>query len=554
MIARYVRLWLTMLLLASAISVSSAEGDERVGRLAEQVRHDIAAIRALDERIADAPEHAREPLTFRRDERSLRLLVLFDQLTRSAAALPAEDATRKEVEQLMGTELAGIGDAIMARVDALGERIATLKNMLADVSGADRVHLEAYLQSSEQLRMDFYEALVKLLEARRALGLVDDEFVGKLLPILYLQAEATVGRLEYNGGAMRELNERLAADSGNADVAATRTEVARQQRLDIDYLSRMVALLDRLGEESDDYKAVLVRQGQGLSVSALDAGVIRNLLQSAWETTHESLVNSAPDVVFDILLFTLIVLAFRWLSNLVKRAVRAACERPGVDMSQLLRDVLVSVCGGVVMVTGVLVALAQVGISLGPMLAGLGVAGFVIGFALQDTLANFAAGGMILIYRPYDVDDFVEVAGASGLVKKMSLVSTTITTFDNQTLVVPNSKIWGDVIKNVTAQKVRRVDLVFGIGYGDDIEKAERVLADIVGEHEKILRKPAPVIKLHELADSSVNFVVRPWVKTEDYWDVYWDLTREVKQRFDREGITIPFPQRDMHVYHQGQA
>jgi small conductance mechanosensitive channel len=402
--------------------------------------------------------------------------------------------------------------------------------------------------------MDFYEALVKLLEARRELGLVDDELVRKLLPIFYLQAEATVGRLEYNGGAMRELNERLSADSGNADVAATRTEVARQQRLDIDYLSRMVELLERLGEDADDYKAVLVRQGQRLSVSALDAGVLRSLLQSAWESTHDSLVDSAPDVVFDILLFGLIVLAFRWLSHLVKRAVRAACERPGVDMSQLLRDVLISVCGGTVMVIGVLVALAQVGISLGPMLAGLGVAGFVIGFALQDTLANFAAGGMILIYRPYDVDDFVEVAGASGLVKKMSLVSTTITTFDNQTLVVPNSKIWGDVIKNVTAQKVRRVDLVFGIGYGDDIEKAERVLADIVGEHEKILRKPAPVIRLHELADSSVNFVVRPWVKTEDYWDVYWDLTREVKQRFDREGITIPFPQRDMHVYHQGQA
>jgi small conductance mechanosensitive channel len=131
----------------------------------------------------------------------------------------------------------------------------------------------------------------------------------------------------------------------------------------------------------------------------------------------------------------------------------------------------------------------------------------------------------------------------------MSLVSTTITTFDNQTLVVPNSKIWGDVIKNVTAQKVRRVDLEFGISYSDDIEHAEQVLSDIVKSNEMVLGSPEPVIRLHTLGDSSVNFVVRPWVKTVDYWKVYWDVTREVKMRFDREGISIPFPQRDVHFY-----
>ena len=201
------------------------------------------------------------------------------------------------------------------------------------------------------------------------------------------------------------------------------------------------------------------------------------------------------------------------------------------------------------MALGILMALSQVGISLTPMLAGLGVAGFIVGFALQDSLGNFAAGAMILIYRPYDVGDLVEVPGAAGLVKKMNLVSTTITTLDNQTLVVPNSKIWGDVIKNVTAQNVRRVDLEIGIGYDDDIELTERVLDEIVSGHSKVLAKPEPRIKLHTLGESSVNFIVRPWTKTEDYWDVYWDILREVKLRFDREGISIPFPQRDVHVF-----
>ncbi len=527
---------------------------EKVASMKEKVLRDINAIRALGERVETAPEHSRDALMFRLDDYSLRLLVTFDELTRAATQLPADAPARKDVEQLMGVQLASVGESVLARVDALGARTTSLEKELGTVSGTDKVALEAYLQSAEQMRLDFYEALVSLLQSRAALGLEDEALVQRLLPTLYLQAEALVGQLEYNGGAIKELNARLQDDPNNADVASIRAEMARQQTLDLDHLSIMVELLERLGEEPDDYKAVLVKQGQGLTVATLDAGVLRNLASSAWEATRHALAENGPDIAFKFLVFLLILLVFRWLSRLVRRAVKAACERPGVNMSQLLRDVLVSVCGSTVMVIGVLVALSQVGISLGPMLAGLGVAGFVIGFALQDTLGNFAAGGMILIYRPYDVDDFVEVAGASGLVKKMSLVSTTITTFDNQTLVVPNSKIWGDVIKNVTAQKVRRVDLVFGIGYGDDIAKAEEVLAGIVGEHEKVLRKPAPLIKLHELADSSVNFVVRPWVRTEDYWDVYWDITREVKQRFDREGISIPFPQRDVHYYSETPA
>jgi small conductance mechanosensitive channel len=145
----------------------------------------------------------------------------------------------------------------------------------------------------------------------------------------------------------------------------------------------------------------------------------------------------------------------------------------------------------------------------------------------------------------------VDTGGVFGKVNKMSLVNTTILTIDNQTIIVPNNKIWGDVIKNVTAQKIRRVDLMFGISYSDDIPKTERVLKKILDEHDKVLSDPEPVIKLHELGNSSVNFVVRPWVKTDDYWDVYWDITRAVKMRFDEEDISIPFPQRDVHLYNE---
>lgn len=148
----------------------------------------------------------------------------------------------------------------------------------------------------------------------------------------------------------------------------------------------------------------------------------------------------------------------------------------------------------------------------------------------------------------------VKVAGVQGTVKDMSLVSTTVQTIDNQRLVIPNNKIWGDVINNITAERVRRVDMVFGIGYSDDIDKAKAVLNDIIIAHPLVLKKPEHMIKLHTLNTSSVDFVVRPWVKTDDYWDVYWDVTETVKKRFDEEGITIPFPQRDVHVYNHEES
>ena len=232
-------------------------------------------------------------------------------------------------------------------------------------------------------------------------------------------------------------------------------------------------------------------------------------------------------------------------------AVRRALNRSKVGISSLAKNFFIKSTGRIIMLLGAIIAIAQLGIEVGPLLAGLGIAGFVVGFALQDTLSNFASGMMILIYRPFDVGDVIEAGGVMGKVHQMNLVSTMVLTFDNQLLVVPNTQIWGGVIRNVTHQDKRRVDMTFGIGYSDDIPAAEKVLTEIVTAHGKVLKDPEPVIRLHELGDSSVNFVVRPWSKTGDYWDVYWDITREVKHRFDQEGISIPFPQRDVHVFHE---
>ena len=314
-------------------------------------------------------------------------------------------------------------------------------------------------------------------------------------------------------------------------------------------LATVLVMMESLEMDTDTYQEqLLIATGQ-ITTDFFQVDMLTNLLTGWGETLWASLVESGPGLFLNLLLFLIIVFIFYKLANLAKRLTETALQKPGVQLSQLLKRMVLLIVRNTVLVIGVLIALSQVGISMGPLLAGLGVIGFIIGFALQDTLSNFAAGMLILLYRPFDVKDLVEAGGVSGLVSHMSLVNTTILTLDNQTIIVPNGKIWGDVIKNVTAQKVRRVDLVFGISYTDDILKTEKILQEVVAAHEAVLDEPETMIRLHELGDSSVNFVVRPWVKTDDYWETYWALTRAVKMRFDEEGISIPFPQRDVHLY-----
>jgi len=250
----------------------------------------------------------------------------------------------------------------------------------------------------------------------------------------------------------------------------------------------------------------------------------------------------------NILVFLVILFVFKILASFVAKVLERAMGRMKTA-SDLLRSFFVNTSRKMILFIGLIVALSMIGVNIAPFVAAIGAVGFVVGFALQGTLSNFASGIMILLYRPYDISDVVTVAGTTGKVEAMNLVSTSLLTPDNQSLIIPNSSIWGDIITNVTAKDVRRVDLVFGIGYADDIAKAHKVLEDVVAKHELVLADPEPVIKVHELADSSVNFVVRPWSKTSDYWAVYWDLTRTVKERFDAEGISIPFPQQDVYVH-----
>ncbi len=395
---------------------------------------------------------------------------------------------------------------------------------------------------------DFYQLILQNGERLEAMGLdasKDRDWLKRKLPT---RADTLAGRLELaTDGLVRA---RGRAEAKPEDVAL-QDELGRLEKyVDriAESLTTMVQTMQALGIDTADYQQLLIERTGRIGGGLLDLEVAGRLAQRAVQRVKDWAGENAASVLAQGLAFLAILFVFRILARVVGRLAERSISSSKLQLSQLLEKMFVSLASKGVMVIGILVALSQLGIQIGPMLAGLGIAGFVIGFALQDTLSNFAAGMLILVYRPFDVDDVIEAGAVMGKVSAMSLVSTTILTFDNQTLVVPNNKSWGDVIRNVTAQKVRRVDLVFGIGYEADIPHAEQVLHAIVKEHPKVLEEPEPTIKLHNLGDSSVDFIVRPWAKTEDYWDVYWDVTREVKMRFDREGISIPFPQRDVHL------
>ena len=210
----------------------------------------------------------------------------------------------------------------------------------------------------------------------------------------------------------------------------------------------------------------------------------------------------------------------------------------------------VSSLARITMMTFVFIAaLGALGVETTSIIALLGAAGLAVGFALQGSLSNFAAGVMLIIFRPFKAGDYVDAGGSMGSVEGISIFNTILKTPDNRVVIVPNGNIVGNNITNFSTEEKRRIDLVFGIGYGDDLKKAKQVLQQIIAADSRILKDPAPTIAVLELADSSVNFAVRPWVPTVEYWDVYFDLIEKVKLTFDEMGISIPFPQTDIHVH-----
>lgn len=565
----YLILMLTVLLISVSISMATASAAdenpvaqqspttspdknskdlEALDKMLADIEEQKQSIKTLQARVARSEGITKTAFEIRLDKAWMKLLeqgLAFGEAVAAQEKAGAKvDTYRNQVVDILKSQ-ANVANEIVERISAridvpepglsAAEKAAAYTKVFATLDTLNRAYslLIKSLKLSHQFEIDVskQEALLKEKLADRAAN-------GSIL-------------LEMAMNDVTALRASVAAMPDDAELKAKLAVATNHVRDLANGLATVVVMLEDLDMDAAMYHEQVLSATGEITTEVFEVGVLTNLLLGWGQTLWNIIIEDGPNLVFKILLFLVIVFGFRKLASFVQTIVERALERSHLKLSELLRRMMVSIVRNLIIVLGVLIALSQVGISLGPLLAGLGVVGFVVGFALQDSLSNFAAGMMILMYRPFDVGDLIEAGGVSGKVSHMSLVNTTILTLDNQTIVVPNNKIWGDVVRNVTAQTMRRIDMVFGVSYSDDIPKTEKVLQEILVSHEKVLRDPEPIVRLHELADSSVNFIVRPWVNKEDYWEVYWDVTRAVKMRFDEEGISIPFPQRDVHMYSQ---
>ena len=446
-----------------------------------------------------------------------------DEAKAEGQAASAVDATKPEAE--VEKEIQEKVETIEAKTEEIAKAAeGVAQTVAADVNAAK----EDDVRSSEKEVLEKTEAVTEAKEKLKQAAAEVEQTDLKL--------EEKVKKI---GEAELELHSKV-----REQLLANINRLREEQTALTDRVRVVLAALKDKGGEVAEYEQY-VAAISGLKVDVKDISATRAII-FGWLKSPEGGLRWGKSILF----FVLIVIGAKILSIILGRLTRKAVDM-NKKCSDLLGDFLVNIVHKAVFIVGLVIALSVLGINIGPLVGGIAALGFIIGFALQGTLGNFAAGLMILMHRPYDVGDVVQTAGITGFVQSMNLNTTTIKTFDNQIVVVPNGSIWGDNIINVTGSDTRRVDLVFGIGYADDIAKAQRIMEDILKSHPLVLDDPAPNVKVHELGDSSVNFICRPWVKTSDYWTVHWDVTRAVKERFDAEGVSIPFPQHDVHFYQE---
>ena len=237
----------------------------------------------------------------------------------------------------------------------------------------------------------------------------------------------------------------------------------------------------------------------------------------------------------------------KFVIKLIVRGIGKVLQSQEVDKT--LETFVCNLVSVVLLVIVVIAAIGQLGIQTTSFIAIFGAAGLAVGLALQGSLSNFAAGVLIVLFRPYKVGDFIEAAGVAGVVEEVQILTTVFKTGDNKQIIVPNGQIMDSIITNYSANDTRRVDMVVGVSYDDDLDKVRSTLQQLIDAEDRVLDEPACTIAVSALADSSVNFVVRPWVKSSDYWGVMFDMTEAIKKRFDQEGISFPFPQQDVHLH-----
>ncbi|HDM8126323.1 TPA: mechanosensitive ion channel [Vibrio harveyi] len=543
--------WLVLMaLLTLTMSPFIVQATESVETTVDMPKVSAAekAIDNINRDILDLSESLKLASGDERDALQLQLFQKNEELrSRLATAISNKSIPHEKLIELVQTQEKYSEGAVVY----LDDKIKALNEEINKSKDEDKLSLINSYRELQQYLDVSYESSWQNLNWLKKLDVQDEDADAEFKEGVDKRMRLLSASIEYLNQQSEIIGSQVSSSPESEKASLQLSQLILKQRLNIatDSLRKLISIGDKVGLETSEYKRQIFEVTGSITHDLLNSKVILSILSHWSNSAVDWFAVNAPQHVFQLFVFALILLIARSLAKLTRKVVSKTVASKNLKLSHLMQDFFISMSGKAVWIIGIMVGLSQIGLNLAPILTGFGIAGVIIGFALQDTLSNFAAGMMLLIYRPFDVGDFVYAGGVDGKVSHMSLVNTTIRTFDNQIIIVPNSKIWGDVIKNVTHERIRRVDMVFGIGYADDLLKAEEVLNDIVTSHPSVLRSPEPNIKVHTLNTSSVDFIVRPWVKTDDYWDVYWDVTKEVKLRFDREGISIPFPQQDVHLH-----
>lgn len=270
-------------------------------------------------------------------------------------------------------------------------------------------------------------------------------------------------------------------------------------------------------------------------------------MEAFFNQIRDFIINNGPRILINLIVFILILIAGKIIITVIERALRIALSKNS-KMTEILKRFIINIINKILWIVVLMIALPKLSIDVGPLIAGIGVAGFIIGFAFQETLSNFAAGFMLLLNQPFRIGHYVEVGGQSGSIEEMDIMSTTLLTPDNKRITIPNKSVWGNAITNYSIMEKRRVDISVGISYSADIMKAREVITSLINSQNKVLKDDSITVEVSELGDSSVNLVVRMWARTSDYWDVFFEVNRRVKEELDKNNIEIPFPQLDVHL------
>ena len=537
------------LLSYQAIAINTEEPEIQSSHQAyyTHIQHSKLEIEGLEEKITHQPEDEQFLLRRRLIKLQIRLMEKEVKYVENYLRTSSSASTESNAAELANAQASlkthrGLVEKIHKQL-GIGIRLP-----VANMDIAEEMSIYNQIFSMKDNSDKVYALYIQSIKLARQLELDVSSEEQHLSRLLSDVAANNAVILEYNIDSLIDYKSSLKAIPDDTDLKGRLSLTDQRIKLLAVSLQATIDLMTQLHMDTVSYQELVISASGQLTTEIFDSSVINRIFKEWGDKFTVIIIDDSPDILLKFVIFFVIILISKKVSKVSESLLVSAMNRPGTKISSLLRRMLASIANKGILALGVLIALSQIGFSLAPLLAGLGVAGFIIGFAMQDTLSNFASGMMILIYRPFDEGDMIEAGGVYGCVNKMNLVSTTILTLDNQTIMVPNNKIWGDVIKNFTHQKTRRVDLLFGISYGDNIIQAEEIIWSILNADDRILKSPLPLVKINELGDSSVNIAVRPWTKTDNYWDLHWDIIRTVKLRFDEEGISIPFPQRDLHL------